>query len=340
MKCPSCNKETRGIKLSGKVFCTYCGDVIKSAAEVLEEFYEHQDRSEEKRPDPKRPPVSPPKEINFLDAAKRSDKKVVVEKHPEEEKPKVVQKKIIKHNRNRAGMTVLKNEPDPITQLEIESPHDSQLEPPSKKQTTSKNKKASPKVEKKKKKPPAPQKPKRKKAKPKEKTRPQKRPRRRLSIKKAIMVTAIAAVIVSSFLMGLIFYINNYVKNEDDIKEGLEATPEFEFRKIENTPPGYELSSLSKSEKDRVEYRYTKAGGEETIIFRATKKDIETEKIYEDLVSSAQSDHLKIAVKETEVWVLEQKMVSFEKDGVFYEIEFPEGTPFDEIREIIEEVIS
>ena len=43
MTCPSCGNETKGIKLNGKLFCSFCGVVIKDTAEILEESYEHLD---------------------------------------------------------------------------------------------------------------------------------------------------------------------------------------------------------------------------------------------------------------------------------------------------------
>lgn len=194
MNCPNCKNETQGIKLNGKIFCNFCGEVIKEQTEILEEAYQQMPNQTPKtaaltnqapapsgafnlppeakrisdlptnentsinllKPDvmdekeiieaepnvtsPQTLPVDPApvvpnlefeKEINELEA--EEEILDLIEDLPITEEPEIEEvifenQPIIKQNRNRAGMVVVKGEPDPITLPELEAPEDIQLE--------------------------------------------------------------------------------------------------------------------------------------------------------------------------------------------------------------------
>lgn len=194
MNCPNCKNETQGIKLNGKIFCNFCGEVIKEQAEILEESYQQEPNqtpqaatlvnqtpssseplnlppeakriselpmngnvsinllkpeieddneiieSESNGTLPQSLPVEPAqvvqnhefeKEINELEAEEEIldlIEELPITKEPETEEFVFENQPIIKQNRNRAGMVVLKGEPDPITLLELEAPEEIQLE--------------------------------------------------------------------------------------------------------------------------------------------------------------------------------------------------------------------
>lgn len=187
MNCPNCHNETRGIKLNGKIFCNFCGEILKSQTEILEESYQGQPKAQEVtnqqasftnnngnismtpeayrknetqnsptliKPDqstkntlnnsnqeainlstPTGPDIkdSEPKNqgasLNLLEAEEEIlsylEKKATEPKNTELNLSDQV---VIKKNRNRAGMTIINGEPDPISLPELESPKDLELE--------------------------------------------------------------------------------------------------------------------------------------------------------------------------------------------------------------------
>lgn len=156
MTCQKCKNETKGIKLNNKLYCAFCGEVLKQ----LEETTSTSPISEKPTPQnqiPKQPvayrenPNEPPvisKDDSEIDSFNKkseeslnketpidlynlsllnTEKKVLelIEKntpHKPKQEGDNSSHKIIKKNRNRAGMLIIKGEPDPISTPELEPP--------------------------------------------------------------------------------------------------------------------------------------------------------------------------------------------------------------------------
>ena len=153
MVCTNCGKETKGIKLNGKIFCSFCGEIIKDPTEILEEAYLHSPKNKETAASPKESPKnSIPEEMiprilrpDYEDEAtarKEPGKEEVQLLEAEEEIIDLISKKsstnkavkragnktIRKHDRARTdarNFELIPNEPDPIAQPELEAPTDS-----------------------------------------------------------------------------------------------------------------------------------------------------------------------------------------------------------------------
>jgi len=383
LNCPSCNRETKGIKLNGKIFCNYCGEVIKSSADILEDAYKKQmpvqDSSKQSEFNQKNPPIKP--EINLKPTAKRTRaikeakeisllkaegeileliKNNSLEPRKEEKSDlKIVNKEIIKQNRNRTGMRVFKNEPDPITFPEIEPPHDIQIE-----QSLETPEKIDPKpahhVEKdqlpqKTKVLPEPIKERRSLEeslpnskedfvetiddKPELKQTRKKDKQKDKKTKIALIALASLLIVVVS-LGGLVFYVNSYAKNETYILNRIEGRTEFEHKKIKDIPPGFELSYLSRSAPNWIEYKYLKFDESESIVFRANQGEASSEEIFEKFISPKNEVYFVLNMASTEIWILAEKTALFNFDSVFYELYLPNKKTTSDFEEIIEGIIN
>lgn len=142
MVCPNCGKETKGIKLNGKLFCTFCGETLKSPAEILEESYQGQDLSpktetvvgddtkeetrstEAKIITPEGDTKDNPPNADLLEA--EEEVLEVIEKMPTPKVAPIIKDTTIKkHQRQRAdrmNFDLIEGEPDPIAEPELESP--------------------------------------------------------------------------------------------------------------------------------------------------------------------------------------------------------------------------
>lgn len=155
MVCQNCGKETDGIKINGKLFCTNCGEALPVSEEVIAA--------------PVTPSTEPPKakvipaeetpelkeeetELHILEAEKEAIDLIIKETQKEMKNPKnnskrklsknrkIKQKKekekpskpIIKHERPMVGhkqeFQLIKGEPDPISEPELPVPHDDMIE--------------------------------------------------------------------------------------------------------------------------------------------------------------------------------------------------------------------
>lgn len=162
MICPSCQEETRGIRINGKVFCSVCGEKIahpteEAAVTVDTEKKEKQTPTKQESEDPKPKIITREGEdLNLLNAELTAlemiEEEAIREEEAEEdafikdlgksekkskptktkakktkEKPKIEKRTIVKHNRKRTDLKpksfmVIEGEPDPITTPELEFP--------------------------------------------------------------------------------------------------------------------------------------------------------------------------------------------------------------------------
>jgi len=151
--CSNCNKETKGIKLNGKIFCSFCGEIIKDPTEILEEAYQHtpenketiglqKKSSENSIPEGMIPKILNPdseneanthkepgeKEVQLLEAEEEIIDLIAKKSSVKKSSIKIGSKTIKKHGRTRTDaqdFELVPNEPDPIAQPELEPPTDS-----------------------------------------------------------------------------------------------------------------------------------------------------------------------------------------------------------------------
>jgi hypothetical protein len=493
LNCPKCNNETKGIKLNGKLYCTFCGEILRDQAEILEESYQ-QPKSLEQNPFQSAIPNPPEAHrindnfrntgqggINFADNKPEvpvqidSDKKLEInddliqtEKMAEEnldsdynglttlEAEKEIldylednsalnetknidfdlqNQPIIKKNRNRAGMTIIKGEPDPVTTPELSAPKDFELEAETEgsdlpidevtqnesdvEEITTKEEdnilaesitdqetinekdlnieipisisdKEEPMVENLTGEPLETQtipensledhvepqeifidsnadmkldkesevkdllnnsneeanqeltqdeksffsknqnldfdiKDKIDLSASKEEKKPEKRKKDKVkkppwSKKKIALITAIPVFIILILgFVGLVFYVNKVAADENNIARKIESSPEFSFNKMKNTPPGYNLSTESTSNKDEIEYTFIKFDKSEKITFKATAINDNFD-IFEKIIQPGNVTYQSFNYNGVDIWNINNKRYIFKIKNVLYEI--------------------
>jgi ribosomal protein S17E len=156
MVCPKCGHETKGIKLNGKLFCSFCGEVIKDSTEILEESYQSTPVYAASAPieltkpisDYEAKVISPDEHVNTVTPVSEnplSEKKIdflkaeeeivdlIEQAEPEIASQAEVSVDIKKHQRPRTDhrdtdFELVENEPNPVAEPELESPHDMLVE--------------------------------------------------------------------------------------------------------------------------------------------------------------------------------------------------------------------
>ncbi|MDD3679008.1 MAG: hypothetical protein PHT36_02055 [Patescibacteria group bacterium] len=382
MDCQVCQKKSAGIKINGKIFCPYCGEIIKDPTELLEESYEKKSKKEDGFDDVSSVPENQEPKAKRIDKEGKEIEKIkedikssktereVIEKIEElslkkkKELTKIKNKKIIKSNRNRIGMSVLPNEPDPIKVLELEPPTNLEIQ---KKidlanqdhgQEKEKGKKNRNKKEADKEKISAKKeldilsekteskesdflknklnlkKTKDKKMLPRKQGACQKK-RRVLFI---VLLFFVALVILGG---GTVFYVNNFVINPSIVLERIEKKPKFDFKRPVFMPPGYEINHLSSSNDKTIEYVFQKFDKSNQIKIKETFLSDNGFEIYREIVAKKNVDYKLFSLDDdNEIWLLGKREAYFINKDILFEIVTTDQIPEEDLLKIAKDLIN
>jgi uncharacterized protein YpmB len=386
MQCQNCGQETNGIKINNKLFCTNCGGPLSVAANVEtepdKESTTHENLSDgavEAKAEAKI--IRPADDVNFKKIIEDEEREidileaeeelldVISEINPEpKEKTKKVEPKkkpgrkkkipIIKHERKRAGYTLVTGEPDPISEPELPIPHDSLIEEAKEELVTADSSPmevnfitdreenfplATTKEE----------------SVYKEKVRQKNEALRgffksglvEVSKKKkaiiknkkkmtlAIVISLIIGVTILAFI-GLVLYVNLIGKNPQRAIKKAESKTTFQYNKPEYLPPGYVPSYLTSGSEGTIEYIYVYAPSKQkTISIKVNNDGWTEEKILSQIVANSTDTYIQKKVSETNVWLLGDYGLYFVKNNVLYEIHSSDTISSDELIKIAEGMI-
>jgi uncharacterized Zn finger protein (UPF0148 family) len=369
MTCPNCGKETKGIKLNGKLFCNFCGEIIKDSTDILEEKYKHNPmgvKSKASEMKPATPEVIQQTEIetDMLEAEKEVLELITNRQHIG--KPKILKDMSIKkHQRPRVGHNnydLIPGEPDPVSNPEIESPHDSLLEDdrgqtdPKTPTTDALPKDDSknaynfmPKAD-------------RDTLKAKEKQKqdvftsflkettraisdknPPKKKKKSLehSHKHKILWTFIAIIFVTLIaIAGLVYYVNVVANNETKIQKGLEDNINFNYHKPTEAPAGYKLSYLSQSDSNYVFYYYVYTGDDNRFIsLKVEQTSLKTGDILNSFIKNKTVSYSMLKKNDLEFWKTSSNNIYVIDNSILYTFSGSTGVNIDLLSSYAEGVL-
>lgn len=345
MKCPKCGQETRGIKLNGKLFCGFCGEVIKDSVEILEESYQDQPINvvAPERIEPKiiaegmapgksekteAPMTDLPGEVTpAIDGEHRAKRKITLRN-----------KTIAKHDRPRVdshGFDLILNEPDPIDKPELAAPLEMLVEKPvevatgnereeAKKGETNYNllsKKELNDIETKRKQKQQAlaeylrqtsgttgQKKKKKKSKTKAKRR--------------WLVFGAISLCATLVFAALVYYVNFYAVKEERIASDLKQKASFPYQVPSGIPEGYRLSYLSDSNSNYVKYFYVFANDDKRYIsVKIEPTDVAPSDVLDKIIKNEEVDFTQISANGLEFWQTKNNKIYVVKNGLLYSFE-------------------
>ncbi len=305
MICPHCNKETKGIRLNGKVYCAFCGEVTKDPTELLEESY-----------------------------TKKLDKR----------KPKNNIIKSSRMRTDHNGFKILENEPDPIEEPELESPRDMKLST-KKPQISKDIEGSNPFIDKKdlnemrenaKKRQALLNEYFRKGAEEiSKKNSTTKKRKKKISNKYFLFIAIFLIILGFGFL---VYYVNNYALNEEKIKTSIKEQANFEYAEPSYMTPGYSLSYLSSAEPTKVKYVYTHFEKDYQIQITAETTSNQNNDIYETYIKNKTAHYTSQIIKDVNLYTVDFNTIYFVKDGVNYTI-FSDKLSQEELLKIAESII-
>lgn len=342
MTCPNCGQETTGIKLNGKLFCSFCGELIKDPAELLEESYEHARFDSGGT-------QSIPKESTSLPVDSEPDyQQKRYKKGPSFSVGKNSAGMIKKHQRPRTDARefgLVTNEPDPISEPELEAPDNMLIEAksapapvtPEVKDTKEANFSLLPYEYRKELKQNAKKKQdiltsylKETSGMSKEGKKPSKKnkTRKKKNVFARVTITLIITLILAG--VGMVYYVNNYVINTATTEKKLNKNASFIHKKPRGVPEGYQLSYLSKAGNNYILYRYDFKGDRDRYVsMKAEKTDLKSAAEVIDVLGPG-INFAKYSYDGLEFWQVESGEVYVVADNVLYTFS-QSGELFDEI---------
>ncbi len=356
MICPNCKFENKGIKLNGKLFCISCGEIMENAIEILEHSYEIQDSELKNNPiEPRRfskegkdiTPHSQNENINLLEA----EEEVIEEIEKVLIKSSQIRKKqeIIKKNRERitikpsSGFNLILNEPDPIKEPELPSPHNMQIT--SHKEIDYEKKISFPLHER------------------KEQQSLQQniemeknaltifskegvsgvqiKKQKKKSKKKLFVLIFIPFVFFVAIVSVIIItHVNSSNNNPEEIIKKIETKPSFDYNPPSYISPGYEITNQSYSYSTEIHYiyEYLPDTNKQLIINISKVKNIKTS-ILEDIIKPLHETYYKYPMTEFDVWFVGDKKALFVYNDLLYEISTSDKMITSEVIKIIKGLI-
>lgn len=370
MICQNCGKETRGIKVNQKLYCTDCGEEINVPKDTTTQ--EDTALGYVNPPEPKL--IDKDKIVKLQDEIKNTENLLEAEEEiieevsknippPENIKKKTkipkTKKKVIKTNRERTDVRhekdflLLKDEPDPIKDPELESPHDDQIEA-SKGPVLDIKCKANeinflgvddeqkyPLVDDNKLKNIVEKQQRHKdiltsflKSGASQAT--QKKYKKADKKKHHKIFWSLSSIFfLIAIFTGLVLYVNLYGNKAAPAVEKAEATFDIAHKRPAYVPVGYELTYLTKAESDIIDYNYIyRPDKKKTLDIVISKTDLNNELIYENKVKPQGGTYYEKEANGISYWVVEDKFLYFVNNNLLYEIISSDKMPREELIKI------
>jgi hypothetical protein len=365
MVCSNCSQETNGIKINKKLFCTNCGEAIYAAEIPATAVASSQAPATPpiptaiSRDGSKKTEKDIQKEIDLLGAEEKViellDKKKAIPKP----KTKVGKKSIVKHNRERTehkkekDFMMVYNEPDPIAEPELVSPHDDQIESSKGPEFDVKeedikidlsainDEEKYPLVDRK------------KLADINEKkkrhheilasflksgaSQASQKKHKKADTKRKLMITAyiLIPVIIVSALVGLVFYVNLYGNKAEPAVKKAESAVGFSYTSPQYVPLGYALTYLTTGDANAINYDY-QYGSEKAkrLNIYISKTTLTRESIFKEFLVPKGEPYTQETRGEAEYWLLSDSALYFVSNNLLYEIISSDKMPSEELTKI------
>lgn len=385
MVCGNCGQETKGIRINQKLFCTNCGEKISIVPIPDQDVL----------PAPAVPVVPKPetstsaipkriskdgqeivskgreREIDLLEAEEKiieviekqnkGKKTQIKKKVPRKQKKRSKVRPIIKHNRDRADnhkkkdYLVIPNEPDPIKEPELLSPHDDQIEaskgPNVKIEDTGvKINLSSPDTD--------VRYPLVDKEKIKDIQEKQQRhnvalfnffksgasqANKKITKKKIknrgwkIFLTIGIPLICIVFFVGLVLYVNLYGNKAVPAVKKAESSVSFNYKKPRYVPARYELTYQTSGDSDSINYDYIYLPSAGTKLnIKISKTEIKVSELYGKIINPLNKEYATEKKDEVELWLVNDTSLYFISDNLLYEIISSDKMPREELIKIVD----